>query len=108
MANDPKRKQDGEGDLAVKRERKVEKAKRYEVIFHNDNYTTKWFVVDVLERFFHMNETSAMSFMLAVHTTGKGVAGVYSKDIAETKAAQVHEYAREFDMPLKLTVEPED
>jgi len=108
MSNDPKRRDGGDGDLAVKRERKVEKAKKYQVIFYNDNYTTKWFVVDVLERFFHMDETSAMAFMLAVHTTGKGVAGVYSKDIAETKVALVHEYAKEWEMPLKLTAEPEE
>jgi len=109
MSNDPKRRRDdSDGDLAVKRERKVEKAKRYQVVFHNDNYTTKWFVVDVLERFFHMSETSAMSFMLAVHTTGRGVAGVYTKDIAETKVSQVHDYAKQFGMPLKLTAEPEE
>jgi len=108
MASDPKRRTDEDGDLAVAKKPKLEKAKRYQVVFHNDNYTTKWFVVDVLERFFHMNETSAMSFMLAVHNTGRGVAGVYSKDIAETKVAEVHEYAREYEMPLRLTAEPEE
>jgi ATP-dependent Clp protease adaptor protein ClpS len=109
MANDPQRRPDeGDGDVAVKRERKVEKAKRYQVVFHNDNYTTKWFVVHVLERFFHMNETSALSFMLVVHNTGRGVAGVYTKDIAETKVALVHEHAREYGMPLKLTAEPDE
>jgi ATP-dependent Clp protease adaptor protein ClpS len=108
MANDPKKWDDADGDLAVRRERKVEKARRYRVVFHNDHYTTKWFVVDVLTRFFHMSETSAMSFMLAVHRTGSGVAGVYTKDIAESKVADVMEYAREFEMPLKLTAEPED
>ncbi|UQA55262.1 ATP-dependent Clp protease adaptor ClpS [Polyangium aurulentum] len=108
MASDPKRRTDEDGDLAVAKKPKLEKAKRYQVVFHNDNYTTKWFVVDVLERFFHMNETSAMSFMLAVHNTGRGVAGVYSKDIAETKVAEVLEYAREYEMPLRLTAEPEE
>jgi ATP-dependent Clp protease adaptor protein ClpS len=107
MAGDPKR-WDGEGDLAVQRERKLKRARRYEVVFHNDDYTTKWFVVMVLERFFHMSETTAMAFMLAVHHTGRGVAGVYSKDIAETKVAQVHDFAREYGMPLRLTAEPED
>jgi len=109
MSSDPKRRRDDDdGDLAVKRERKVGKAKRYQVVFHNDNYTTKWFVVHVLERFFHMSETSALAFMLVVHNTGRGVAGVYSKDIAETKAANVHDFARENGMPLRLTVEPEE
>ncbi len=109
MTNDPKRKiDDDDGDLAVKRERKVAKAKRYQVIFYNDNYTTKWFVVDVLERFFHMNETSALSFMMAVHTTGRGVAGVYTKDIAESKVVDVMDYAKENGMPLRLSAEPEE
>jgi ATP-dependent Clp protease adaptor protein ClpS len=107
MASDPKRRADEDGDLALLPKRKVEKAKRYQVIFHNDNYTTKWFVIDVLVRIFHMSETTATSFMLAVHNTGSGVAGVYTKDVAETKAAEVQEYAREFEMPLKVSVEPE-
>ena len=106
--SDPSEREDGGGDLAVKRERKTEKVRRYRVIFHNDDYTTKWFVVMVLEKFFHMSETTAMSFMLAVHTYGHGVAGVYPKDIAETKVAQVHDYAKENGMPLKLTAEPEE
>jgi ATP-dependent Clp protease adaptor protein ClpS len=89
-------------------EERAARARRYCVVFYNDDYTTKWFVVQVLERFFRMNETAATSFMLAVHTTGKGVAGVYSRDIAETKAAEVMDYAREFGMPLLVTAEPEE
>lgn len=108
MGNDPQRRSDEDGDVAVKPERKVAKAKRWQVVFYNDHYTTKWFVVDVLERFFHMSETSAMSFMLAVHTMGRGIAGVYTKDIAESKVEQVHDYARENGMPLRLTAEPEE
>ena len=108
MANDPKKREDGDVGLQVKKKPKLEKARRYQVVFHNDSYTTKWFVVDVLERFFHMNEASAFAFMMIVHTHGRGVAGVYSKDIAETKAAEVHDYAKENGMPLKLTVEPDD
>ena len=109
MGNDPKRRSDdADGDVVVKPERKVAKAKRYQVIFYNDHYTTKWFVVDVLERFFHMNETSALSFMMAVHTMGRGVAGVYTKDIAESKVEEVHDYAKQNGMPLKLSAEPEE
>src|SRR5437764_13918076 len=93
---------------AVLPERKVQKARRYRVVFYNDHYTTKWFVVDVLERFFHMSEATATAFMLEVHETGKGVAGVYTRDIAETKVAEVTEYAKQYEMPLKLDVEPED
>lgn len=108
MASDPTRREDGGTGLAVAKKPKLEKARRYQVVFHNDDYTTKWFVVDVLERFFRMTEASAHQFMMMVHKHGRGVAGIYSKDIAETKAAEVHEYAKENDMPLKLTVEPDD
>src|SRR3954466_13300232 len=101
---------DPEGEVVtkVKPERKVEKARRYRVVFYNDHYTTKWFVVHVLTQFFHMTEANATAFMLVVHETGKGVAGVYTRDVAETKVAEVHECAKEYGMPLKLDVEPED
>ncbi len=109
MANDPKRKRDDkDGDLVLEKKPKLEKAKRYQVVFYNDHYTTKWFVVDVLVRFFHMTETSALAFMLVVHNTGRGIAGVYTKDIAETKVKTVEEHAREYGMPLKLAAEPEE
>lgn len=108
MASDPNKRDGGGVVLEPKQKSRVEKARKYQVVFHNDDYTTKWFVVDVLERFFHMSEASATAFMLVVHTTGRGVAGVYARDIAETKAAEVHDYAREHGMPLRLTVEPED
>jgi ATP-dependent Clp protease adaptor protein ClpS len=96
-----------DGDVVLERDPKIARARRYAVIFYNDDYTTKWFVVHVLEQFFHMSETSATELMLAVHEKGKGVAGVYARDIAETKAALVLEYARENGMPLLVTAEPE-
>ena len=108
MANDPKRRDDTEGDVAVKRERKTERARRYMVIFHNDDYTTKWFVVLVLMEFFYMSEAAATTFMMGVHEQGRGVVGVYTKDVAESKVEQVHEFAKEHGMPLRLTVEPEE
>jgi ATP-dependent Clp protease adaptor protein ClpS len=100
-----RRGEDEGGDVVLEREPKVARARRYRVVFYNDDYTTKWFVVHVLERFFHMSETAATNFMLAVHRQGKGVAGVYTRDIAETKAAAVTAYAREFEMPLMVTAE---
>ena len=96
------------GDLAVVTKPKVERARRFQVVLYTDDYTTKWFVVDVLERFFHMSETSATALMLVVHTTGRGIVGLFTRDVAETKVAEVHEHAREWGMPLKLDVEPED
>jgi ATP-dependent Clp protease adaptor protein ClpS len=108
MADPPKRAPHIEGDLAVAVRPTVERAKRYMVVFHNDDYTTKWFVVLVLTEVFHMNEAKATAFMVGVHEQGTGVAGVYTRDIAETKVAEVHERAKEFGMPLRLTVEPEE
>ncbi len=99
---------DDDGDVVVEKAPKVARARRWCVVFWNDDYTTKWFVVHVLEQFFHMNETTATAFMMAVHEQGKGVAGIYTRDVAETKAAEVMDYAREFEMPLKVTAEPDD
>lgn len=97
-----------DGDVVLEEKPKTARARRWCVVFYNDDYTTKWFVVMVLERFFRMDETTATTFMMAVHTHGKGVAGVYTRDIAETKATQVMDYAREWGMPLKVTAEPDD
>ena len=108
MASDPRRRPDAGGELVVERGSKLERAKRYRVVFYNDHYTTKWFVIDVLRLFFHMAEATATAFMLAVHEQGKGVAGVFTRDVAETKVAQVMDYASEHEMPLRLVAEPED
>lgn len=81
--------------------------RRFKVIFHNDDYTTQEFVVYVLMRFFNKTETEAQHVMLTVHHKGAAVAGVYTKDVAETKAQQVMDVARENGMPLLLTTEPE-
>ena len=81
--------------------------RRYKVVFHNDDYTTQEFVVYVLIRFFHKPESEARHIMLTVHHKGAAVAGVYTRDVAETKAQQVMDLAREHGMPLLLTTEPE-
>ncbi len=98
---------DGGDDVVLERSSRTARARRYCVVFYNDDYTTKWFVVHVLEQFFRMSETSAAAFMLAVHEKGRGIAGVYTRDIAETKAKQVMDYAKELGMPLLVTAEPE-
>jgi ATP-dependent Clp protease adaptor protein ClpS len=79
----------------------------YKVIFHNDDYTTMEFVTLVLRIYFHKNETEATHIMLTVHKKGQGVAGLYPRDIAETKVQQVTDFARQHGMPLLLTSEPE-
>ncbi len=107
MARDPERREDKEGDVAVERKAKLEKARRYKVVFHNDDYTTMEFVTEVLIKFFHKTETEAYAIMLSVHHKGKAVAGIYTRDVAESKVAQVSDYAKENGMPLLLTAEPE-
>ena len=107
MANDPNEQDDQQGDTATEQEKKLEKVRRYKVLFHNDDYTTMEFVVLVLMKFFHKTETEATHIMLSVHHKGHGVAGLYTKDVAETKVAQVQDFAREQGMPLRLTAEPE-
>ena len=84
---------------------KLEQPPLYKVVLINDDYTPMDFVVDVLRSFFNMNIEKATQIMLKVHTEGKGVCGVYSKDVAETKAAQVNDYSREYEQPLLCSVE---
>ena len=80
----------------------------YKVIINNDDYTPMDFVVEVLMTFFGMNEEKATQVMLLVHTQGKAVCGVYTRDIAETKAAQVNQYSSECDHPLLCEIERAD
>jgi len=77
----------------------------YKVLMLNDDFTPMDFVVEVLMLFFGMGEEKATQIMLAVHTEGKAVCGVYTRDIAETKAAQVNQYSSECDHPLLCEIE---
>jgi ATP-dependent Clp protease adaptor protein ClpS len=98
-----------EGDVAVMEGRpKLKQPPRFAVVLLNDDYTTMEFVVEVLQRFFQKQGEEAMQIMMLVHRTGQGVAGVYSHDIAETKAYQVNEYARSHGFPLKCVVKDAD
>lgn len=97
---------DRQGDLAVEEARpKLKRPSMYKVVMLNDDYTPMDFVVEVLEVFFAMDREKATRVMLTVHTEGKAVCGVYSRDVAETKAAQVVDYAREHQHPLMCLVE---
>lgn len=84
---------------------KLKRPPLYKVVLINDDYTPMEFVVDILCAFFNMNIEKANQIMLKVHTEGKGVCGVFSKDVAETKAAQVNDYSRECEQPLLCSVE---
>jgi ATP-dependent Clp protease adaptor protein ClpS len=97
---------DGE-DIEVEERQKTSVPKRYHVLFHNDDYTTMEYVVEVLRRFFHKSETEALHIMLTVHKKGKAIAGVYPRDVAETKVVEVMRDARERGYPLLVTAEPE-
>jgi ATP-dependent Clp protease adaptor protein ClpS len=77
----------------------------YRVILLNDDYTPMDFVVEVLEVFFNLNRELATKVMLAVHTEGRAVCGLYPRDIAETKASQVNQYARDSQHPLLCEIE---
>lgn len=80
----------------------------YKVVLLNDDYTPMEFVVEVLRAFFGMNSETATRVMLKVHTEGKGVCGVFSKDVAETKAEQVNQYSAECEQPLLCAVEEDE
>ncbi|MCB1649250.1 MAG: ATP-dependent Clp protease adapter ClpS [Pseudomonadales bacterium] len=95
-----------EGALATSSVKpKLSQPPLYKVVLFNDDYTPMDFVVDVLCSFFGMNVEKATQIMLKVHTEGKAVCGVFSKDVAETKAQQVNEYSRECEHPLLCNVE---
>jgi len=95
-----------EHDLAVQESRpKLKRPPMYRVILVNDDYTPMEFVVGVLESVFGMERTSATRVMLEVHTRGKGVCGIYSYEIAETKVAQVTSIAQQQQHPLLCTME---
>lgn len=97
------------GGVAVQEEKpKLKKPPLYKVVMLNDDYTPMEFVVEILERFFYMNREKATHVMLTVHTKGKAVCGVYSRDVAETKAAQVNQYARQNEHPLLCEIEASD
>jgi ATP-dependent Clp protease adaptor protein ClpS len=95
-----------EGTLTETR-RKTRQPRRFRVLLHNDDFTSMDFVVTVLVRFFHKSETEATRIMLEVHVKGSGVAGVYPRDQAETKVAQVTAEAERNGFPLLVTMEPE-
>lgn len=89
-------------------EPKLKKPPLYKVVLLNDDYTPMEFVVEVLQVFFGMNREKATQVMLAVHTTGKATCGIYPRDIAETKSAQVNQYAQDHEHPLVSDIEAVD
>lgn len=95
-----------EGDVAVQETRpQLAPPPMYKVIILNDDYTPMDFVVEVLESFFNMDREKATRVMLTIHTQGEATCGIYTRDVAETKAAQVVDYAQQNQHPLLCRVE---
>jgi ATP-dependent Clp protease adaptor protein ClpS len=83
----------------------IEEPRMFKVILHNDDYTSMVFVVDVLTTIFHKSEADAERIMFHIHETGKAVCGIYSFEIAQTKAQQVKQKAKQNEFPLLATIE---
>jgi ATP-dependent Clp protease adaptor protein ClpS len=92
----------------VKPDKKLKRPRLYRVLLHNDDYTTREFVVYVLQSVFRLDEQDAIRVMLHVHHNGVGVAGVFTREVAETKIQRVERLAQEQEFPLRLTMEPEE
>ena len=96
-----------EDRVATRDRQQIQEPSLYKVLLHNDDYTTMDFVIMVLETVFNKNSSEATRIMLNVHQQGIGIAGVYTRDIAETKVAVVHDIARKNEFPLKCSLEKE-
>ena len=101
--------EEAEGDIAVQAAKpELKRPPMYCVVLMNDDYTPMDFVIEILQQYFALNLDQATQVMLTVHYEGKGIAGVYPRGIAETKANQVNNYARSQGYPLLCQIEPKD
>ncbi len=99
-------KDDGDGDLLLQEAKPLlQKPPMYKVLLLNDDFTPMDFVVSILQKIFYKSKEDAVKITMNVHTAGVGVCGVFTKDIAETKAEQVVVYAQENQHPLQCTIE---
>ncbi len=98
---------DGETSVITKTRTRTARPPLYKVLLLNDDYTPMEFVVHVLERFFGLTHAQAFEIMLTVHKKGLAVVGVFSFEVAETKVAQVMDFARRHQHPLQCTMEKE-
>jgi ATP-dependent Clp protease adaptor protein ClpS len=94
-------------DVSLEAVYALDEPKKYRVILHNDHYTSMDFVIHVLTAIFHKNATEAQEIMLQIHEKGKGVCGIYTYEIAQTKVAQVSKIAKQNSFPLLATMEEE-
>ena len=97
---------DKERGVAVQESKpELKRPPMYKVLLINDDFTPMEFVVHILENFFSMDRVKATQVMLTVHTQGKGLCGIYTRDVAETKVNQVNAYSRRHQHPLLCTME---
>ena len=98
-------KDDSETGTVVRERSRTKTPKQYQVILLNDDYTTMDFVVLILEKIFMKSPSEAVQIMLQVHKNGRGICGIFSKQLAEAKVEQVHQYARAEGFPLRCIME---
>src|SRR5258708_38967003 len=98
----------GQHGLVLDERIRTKKPPMYKVLLHNDDYTTREFVVWVLQTVFHKNEADALAIMSHVHNNGVGIAGVYTFEVAETKVTKTMSLAKAQQFPLQLSIEPSD
>lgn len=103
----PEHEDERETDVLLKPRPKTQKPAMYKVLILNDDYTPMEFVVHVLERFFAKTRQESTDIMMHVHRKGVGICGVFTYEVAETKVAQVMEFARANEQPLQCTLEKE-
>ena len=97
-----------QSNVRERQKNNLKEPRRYKVIIHNDDFTTMVFVVEVLKTVFYLSNEKAEELMLQVHHANKAVVGIYTYDIAVSKANKAINMAREKGFPLRLTVEPEE
>lgn len=88
-------------------EERLQRPRMWRVLLHNDDYTTQEFVVWVLESIFHLPSAEAFAIMMHVHQAGVGVAGLFTRDVAETKVRATQQLAEQHEFPLLVTIEPD-
>ena len=99
---------EGDTQVVVEKRSKTQKPRQWKVLLHNDDFTTMEFVIEVLRSVFHRSQAEAVELMLQVHNRGACVAGVYTREVAETKVDTVERLARASEYPFLATMEPED
>ena len=100
--------EDGDSLVAERKTEKTKPPQMHQVVMLNDDYTPMEFVVVVIQEFFNKDRESATQIMLKIHLDGRGICGVYSRDVAATKVQQVQEAAHQAGHPLQCVSEPVD